>query len=118
MYVPFIGVGIGIGIECFHLISPCWVIQKRLFLSQILDDSSCAQRSGDGVFVFVNRRCDKMKILFWDRHGFWILFKRLEAGCSRCRGQNEMKIRLIQSRLRIRSVNPSFSDDQHFSYLI
>ena len=80
MYVPFIGVGIGIGIECFHLISPCWVIQKRLFLSQILDDSSCAQRSGDGVFVFVNRRCDKMKILFWDRHGFWILFKRLEAG--------------------------------------
>jgi len=34
----------------------------------------------DGAFVFVNRRCDKMKILFWDRHGFWILFKRLEAG--------------------------------------
>jgi transposase len=34
----------------------------------------------DGAFVFVNKRRDKMKILVFDRHGFWIMYKRLEAG--------------------------------------
>jgi transposase len=34
----------------------------------------------DGAFVFVNRRRDRMKILVWDRHGFWQLNAQLEAG--------------------------------------
>jgi transposase len=32
------------------------------------------------LFVFRNRDQDKMKVLVWDRTGFWILYKRLEAG--------------------------------------
>jgi transposase len=32
------------------------------------------------LFVFLNRRRDLMKILVWDRHGFWVLGRRLEAG--------------------------------------
>lgn len=49
-------------------------------LSGIVRQEFAADPTNGSLFLFVNRRRDRLKILHWDGTGFWIYYKLLEAG--------------------------------------
>lgn len=72
------------------------------------------------LFVFFNRAADRIKILTFDRNGFWLHLKRLERGTferidatSQQRGRVEidaMRLALILEGIELRSAKSK----QHF----
>ena len=69
---------------------PIWLATRATDLRKSFDSLAelvRQQLGGDPLsgqlFVFRNKRADRIKLLYWDEDGFVILYKRLEAGTFR-----------------------------------
>jgi transposase len=49
-------------------------------LSGIVRSELASDPTDGNLFVFVNRRRDRMKLLYFDGGGFWLYYRLLEAG--------------------------------------
>lgn len=49
-------------------------------LAALVRDALALDPLSGHLFLFRNRRGDRVKILVWDRSGYWVLYKRLERG--------------------------------------
>jgi transposase len=47
-------------------------------LAVIIEQSMAHSPFEDALFVFSNRRADKLKVVYWDETGFCLWYKRLE----------------------------------------
>lgn len=52
-------------------------------LCALVDGTFGKQAMSGDLFIFMNRRANQVRILFWDRDGYVIMMKRLEAGTFR-----------------------------------
>jgi transposase len=52
-------------------------------LSALVDGTFGKRAMSGDLFIFMNRRGNQIRILFWDRDGYVIMMKRLEEGTFR-----------------------------------
>lgn len=61
------------------------------------------------LFVFRNRRADRVKILYWDEDGFVIVYKRLEEGTFRfpkvVEGQASVSLRAAELAMLLDGID-------------
>lgn len=70
-------------VRVYLCLSPCDMRRSFDGLHALVSDHLQLDAFAGHLYLFANRRKDRLKILYWDNSGFAIWAKRLEAGPSR-----------------------------------
>jgi transposase len=71
------------GLRIFLAVKPADMRKGFDGLAQLVRDQIAQDPLSGHLFVFRNRRRDRIKVLYWDRDGWAIWMKRLEKGTFR-----------------------------------
>lgn len=75
-------------------------------LSAIVEELFPQELLSGALFIFLNRRKDHMKVLFWDKDGLVIWFKRLEKGTFAWKWENGNRIDRRDFLMLLEGVTP------------
>lgn len=67
-------------LKVFVAVEPCDMRKGFNGLYAAVTERLGEDPKGGALFVFCNRRRTRIKILYWDGTGLWVLIKRLEQG--------------------------------------
>jgi len=89
----------GIGVEHVYLACGATDLRKSVDgLAAIVQYHFALDPFAPALFVFCNRHCDRLKILYWEHNGFWLFYRRLESGRFRWPQTNEGTAHAITRR--------------------
>lgn len=67
-------------LKIYLAITPCDMRKSFNGLQAVVSEHLKADPLNGALYVFTNKRRNRLKILYYDTTGLWILAKRLEAG--------------------------------------
>ena len=67
------------------------------------------------LFVFCNKRGDKIKILYWDRNGYCLWYKRLERGVFRLPKVQAKVFMIMPNELNLLLEGIDLTDKKRFT---
>lgn len=90
------------GLKVFVALEPCDMRKSFNGLSAVAQEQLGENPLGGALFVFTNKRRNRIKILCFDGTGLWVLAKRLEKGTfswPRAARSGQTKLRLTPEAL-------------------
>lgn len=70
-----------VGIDCVYLARGNTDLRKSIDgLAALVKEGFDLDPFSPCLFVFCNRKRDKLKVLHWEHAGFWLYYRRLERG--------------------------------------
>ena len=99
---------------------PIWFYQQPIDFRRQLDgliiltaDTLNANPTSGQLFIFRNKKADRLKFLWWDEHGFWLFYKRLEKGKFYMPKLADSKLELSKEQLHLLLAGLDFINQKY-----
>lgn len=84
-------------------------------LSLIIADKLDQDPTSGQLFIFRNRQANKLKLLWWDKNGFWLFYKRIEKGHFKLPGIEDDTLELTKDQLSVLLAGLDFTRQNYLN---